>query len=459
MSLRMRRGSAPTIAQPSFGPLPNEQTIRDGAQPRDVLDPGGGITFTSRADLQTKINANASNSMFVAAGNTTYTWDASISDGGKHPRIYFLGDPDLCSINMSGLELPGAINGSITGGEVHGGKFRLSGTSNEASHGLFLRTGWLAEDVICENNFARGIAITSDSGAITIRRSIARNNGRYGIAGGQQTASTWGPTGCLLEDVQVSGNNTRHLGIGGDAGGTKFSSGFRNGTFRRCWFHDNYGSGLWFDGYHSGNLVEDSVFENNRNWGVFVELGYGSSTFRRLYLKDNASALPTDPVNTGVPDWYKAVQFLISCVDGTLVANEGGAYGTGTSGGTGVIFRDSYIEDTGIDSYTRAMGVITHDTHPIPAKDCHFLHNQLWLRNTTALSGGAGAGQVGGLDADSTQILWNEIMEFDNNEYHVGSTAVGVDYFKWAGSGEGDPRDWTEWRAFGKDTNSTMVVI
>jgi hypothetical protein len=122
-----------------------------------------------------------------------------------------------------------------------------------------------------------------------------------------------------------------------------------------------------------------------------------------------------------------------------------------------VTFRDSYLEDTGADGYTRAMGAITHDVHPIPTKDIHFLHNQLWLRNTTATPSPAGAGQVGGLDQDSSQILWNEVIEFDENEYHVGNMAV--DYFNWAGSGDGDPRDWVEWRAFGKDTNSSMVTI
>jgi len=259
MSMRMRRGGTTVGGAPppsGFGPLPDAQTIRDGAKPNVVADPGGGITFTSRLTLQNAITANPANSKFVAAGNTIYNWDADINDNGKHPRIYFLGDPATCIINGNGRE--GSFNNpSAGGGEVHGGTFKNFGTSTDAGQGIRMNTGWLVEDVISENNFGRGISTGADSGAITIRRAIIRNNGRYGLTMSQNTLGVWGPEGCLVEDVEISGNNTRHLGIGSDSGGTKFSSGIRNSTWRRIWAHDNYGSGLWWDAYHSGITVED----------------------------------------------------------------------------------------------------------------------------------------------------------------------------------------------------------
>jgi hypothetical protein len=458
MSLRMRRGGrVEGISTAEYGPLPNEQTIRDGAKPNIVLDPGGGITFTGRADLQTKINANPVNSIFVAAGNTTYNWDAVVSTGAKHPRIYFLGDPELCIINGQGLNISGgAITGNDNGGEIHGGKFRNFGTSSESSHGLSIGGNWLAEDLISENNFGLGIGAGSSSLPITMRRVITRNNGRYGFNLGQTQLGVWGAKGCLIEDVQISGNNTRHLAVDADAGGTKFpAGGGRNSTFRRCWVHDNYGAGLWWDGWHSGILVEDCVIENNRNWGLFLELGWGSTMCRRLYLKGNGHVTPFDSVtpNNNYKSWYGTVQFLVSCCDGTLVANDTGTYATGIAGGTGITLRDSYI-----DTDTYAFGAITHDGHPIPTKDCHFIHNQVWLRNAVGIPGSTEqGGQIGGMDADSVQILWNEVMEFSDNEYHVAN--VATDYFKWAGSQNGDVRDFTEWKAFGKDVDSSMVVI
>ena len=55
----------------------------------------------------------------------------------------------------------------------------------------------------------------------------------------------------IIEDSEIAFNNTRQLSTNGDAGGTKFSGGTDGMIVRHNDVHDNYGSGLWWDGYNT----------------------------------------------------------------------------------------------------------------------------------------------------------------------------------------------------------------
>ncbi len=61
--------------------------------------------------------------------------------------------------------------------------------------------------------------------------------------------------------------------------------------------HDNYGAGLWWDGFNRNARVYNNVVYDNRNWGIFWELSYGGTKIHDNTLTDNG-------VGDGTPNWF-----------------------------------------------------------------------------------------------------------------------------------------------------------
>ena len=80
----------------SYGPTDGRTAVINGAGPRTVADPGGGISFNSASDLQTKINANVANSIFVPSVSSI-DWTTRVLANGKHPNLltWSTGEPHL----------------------------------------------------------------------------------------------------------------------------------------------------------------------------------------------------------------------------------------------------------------------------------------------------------------------------------------------------------------------------
>ena len=117
--------------------------------------------------------------------------------------------------------------------------------------------------------------------------------------------------GVIIEDSEIAFNNTRKLPTDGDAGGTKFSAGTDGMIVRGNEVHDNYGAGLWWDGFNTNAQVYDNVIYNNRNWGIFWELSYGGAKIHDNTLTGNG-------VGDGTANWFNNVQLLVSCSDGSV---------------------------------------------------------------------------------------------------------------------------------------------
>ena len=95
-------------------------------------------------------------------------------------------------------------------------------------------------------------------------------------------------------------------------GGTKFV-GSDGMIVRGNEVHDNYGAGLWWDGFNRNAQVYDNVVYDNRNWGIFWELSYGGTKIHDNTLTDNG-------VGDGTPNWGANVQLLVSTSDGSVGA-------------------------------------------------------------------------------------------------------------------------------------------
>lgn len=471
MTLHLRRGSvgettAPPAPPPElYGPRGGAQSVRNGTAPRAVTRFSGvaGHDFT-------ELNPANSQETNQAAITNDLTREVWLPRGPYACPTFYIPNPNT-EYRLEGKSLVtgwptstrsaadsavldggnGALNslfwGSALNVTVKGGKFQNQGNASSATYASAIfhnggptKGGWLVEDVEVANNYNIGLKFSSPN--CIGRRVYAHDNGRYGINITKNADGDARHTGMGYEYCRVSGNNTRHLNIGGDAGGSKFTD-VDGLILRGMWAHDNYGSGLWPDYEHRDMLIEESVCENNRNWGIFYEASWGGTVIRNNLLLNNSISAPTDPLNTVGPSWFNSVQLLLSCADGTL------------GPGTGIDVHHNII-----DGVYRAMGAINHDYHPYDSKDIAFHHNQLWLRNAVAI--GNPAGQVGGQDSQtlSPKSLWttSPAVTFESNEYHVAS--LGTSYWKWdSGTGSGAIKTWAEWQALGFDDTGTRVAI
>jgi parallel beta-helix repeat protein len=123
---------------------------------------------------------------------------------------------------------------------------------------------WLVEYCEIRTNHAAGLYATD---SMIARNNYIHHNGQIGILGKGN--------GALFTGNEVSYNNTGGNDPDWEAGGMKFlySTGLR---FADNYVHDNYGPGIWFDGYNNGNLIEGNRVVHNQDAGIFYEISYNA---------------------------------------------------------------------------------------------------------------------------------------------------------------------------------------
>jgi parallel beta-helix repeat protein len=180
---------------------------------------------------------------------------------------------------------------------------------------IFTNQGWLVEGNEIRNNQKLGIYI--HRGRTTVRGNYIHNNGMLGITGSGENI--------LVEDNEISSNNTGSFNSAYQAGGLKFGGSATSGLIiRRNYVHDNNAKGIWTDVNLPGALIEDNLVVRNRDEGIKVEISYGN-TVRNNRLADNGR-------NGG---WMYGSQILISTsADSRVYGNTvevNAAYGKGIS--------------------------------------------------------------------------------------------------------------------------------
>ena len=428
-----------------FGPHAGRDAVVAGAGHRAVSDPGGGIAFTSAADLQTKINANPSGTIFVAANSID--WDQNVSTGTKAPKIWI---PTGRVMNGGARNIIGISVGK--GAELHGGEWtNFASVGGQEFHGPIVVTGdaaTLVTDIWSHHNFQSGIGVRTEGLAFsgtTFSHSTVNNNGRYGFTGTEHLSGQFS-NNTRFEFLHIHNNNTNNNNPGGNAGGNKIS-GTINPWIRFCYSHHNTGAGLWTDFARETVLLEENVVELNLWWGIFYEVGTGnlpdghkaSGQIRFNYAKDNALGNGTFP--TG--NWFNGVQILASCTDG--LAN----------GGTGYEIHHNLVDGT-----ARAIGFVAHDNHPTDVKGCLVRDNDVWIRGSTQ-------GVVGGSWEDSSDPrvgvspwLAGSANQFIRNHYHVPVGGLGASRWRWGGTHGGTlNRTFSQWQSDGNDLEGSLVEI
>ena len=131
-------------------------------------------------------------------------------------------------------------------------------------------SGWLIEGVEVRLNHGAGIHMGPGT---VVRGSFIHHNGQLGIHGGQPSCA--GAKGLLLENSELSYNNTAGYNWGWEGGATKWTN--TDGLIvRNNLVHDNYGMGLWTDGFNINMLYTDNVVRDNDGMGIDHELGYAA---------------------------------------------------------------------------------------------------------------------------------------------------------------------------------------
>lgn len=430
---------SPPLGGEVFGPTDGRTTVISQAAPRPVTDPGGGITFTTPADLQTKINANPVGTKFIHAAGGTETWIA-VSCGSKAPKIYFLGLAGSTSTVLNGnaaniIGIDGAQSGAPV--EIHGGRWTNFGQSAGALnfHGpIMMRDGWLLEDFVTDTNFNAGF--NNQGSNVIVRYGLSHSNGQNAWRTAEYTADGPKRVDNVYEHVETRNNNTRGLNPGDFAGGVKMTQVASN-VGRYLYVHDEPGFGLWYDtaeggALHAGNGFEESVIENCDRAALFLE-GVGSGCFlRHNYVKDCGRNVT---VGGQAPSLTNCTAIRISASDSTL--------GGTTRGDVSFNFLDFTLAQDG--NIGALLTMFNHDGHPDRCKNWDIHNNQFWMRSAVSQANG----RVCGVDNATTGTLMvNGDIDFYDNEYHVLSNSV--EYWQWftAGTRNEDRMTYAQWQGF-----------
>ncbi len=182
--------------------------------------------------------------------------------------------------------------------------------------------------------------------------------------------------------------------------------------------HDNYGAGLWWDGFNKNAQVYGNVIYNNLNWGIFYELSYGGTKIHDNTLTNNG-------LGDGTPSWFNNVQLLVSASDGSV--------------GAGI-----EIYGNTIDGAAYPLGLINHSSHPTRTRQVYVHDNDMTLRAPTT--------RVGGVAFDGLTELFDAAANnrFDHNTYRVLDLTAA--YWAW----NGQTLTWAQWQASGHDVNGTL---
>ena len=278
---------------------------------------------------------------------------------------------------------------------------------------------WVVDGVEARLNHGGGIHLTD--GAV-IRNSYFHHNGQQGMTADALLVAS---PGILMEDTEISFNNTARFNLDWEGGGNKFVGS--NITIRNNYSHDNYGPGIWIDVFSENVLIEGNVVEDNFRAGIFFEVSNGA-VIRNNYAEGNGLDDPRAQA------WGWASGILISAsrnaeVYGNTVVNNGNGITAAQQDreGEGAPWAESIV-----------LNLDVHDNFITSAPDT--------IPPTT--NGWTGAVE----DVNDDAIFLSRNNDFQNNTYFGDPSA---DLFAWIGGSV----TFAEWQAYGLDVTGSITPI
>jgi len=368
-----------------------------------------GVRVSPISNLQTLIDANPPRTTFCFAQGT-YRRTGTIQTRDKFPTFDLRAGAVIDGQNRGFMGIAGAdAPATQTGMKILGGVFQHFGNASAPSwvSPLILPRNGVVQGTEFRENYNAGFGIQGSNARVS--NVYTHHNGRYGLV------VTNRPSGVIIEDSEIAFNNTRRLPTDGDAGGTKFSGG--DGMIvRRNKVHNNYGSGLWWDGSNRNAQVYDNVIYDNFMWGIRWEIGYGGLRIHHNTLTGNAFG----------GSWTNdhSAQICIANGDGSIGGIE--------------------IYDNTIDGAAHPITVIQTPGRQPPTKQVYIHDNLITIRASTARVGGVGPAEVFSAAANN---------RFRSNDYRVPDP--GGRYWIW----KGQTLTWSQWRASGQDQTGLVQRI
>ena len=245
-----------------------------------------GVRVRPGTDLQRQIDHNPPRTTFCFAEGL-YSLTSTIWTGRKFPRFDLRAGAVIDGqsrgfIGINGGSAPADLPGTV----ILGGVFQHFGNAGSPSSvtPVIVGRNSLVKRTEFRDNFNSGLTVQGDNARVV--RVHTHHNGRYGLNVTMPCVGCPGPSGVIIEKSEIAYNNTRQLSVLDDAGGTKFV-GSDGMIVRGNEVHDNYGAGLWWDGFSRHARVYNNVVYDNRNWGIFWELSYGGTKIHDNTLTGN----------------------------------------------------------------------------------------------------------------------------------------------------------------------------
>jgi parallel beta-helix repeat protein len=371
-----------------------------------------GVQVRPGTDLQARIDAKPRGTTFCFAKGL-YRLSSQIWTGDRFPRLDLRAGAVIDGQNggftgINGSDPPADKRGTA----ILGGVFQHFGNANaEGAAPVVVRRNGLVVGTEFRENFNVGLGVNGSNARVS--NVYTHHNGRYGLVVTEPCAGCSGPVGVIIQGSEIAFNNTRRLPTDYDAGGTKFSGGTVGMIVRGNRVHDNYGSGLWWDGYNRNARVYGNVIYDNRNWGIMYELSLGGTKIHDNTLTGNG-------IGDSTADWSNNVQLLVSCSDGSAGGIE--------------IYRNR------ISGSAYPLALLNNGSHPLGTTGVDVHDNVMMLRSSTA--------RVGAIASDGMTELFGAAANnrFDHNTYRVPDRGA---YWAW----DGQMLTWSQWQAAGNDAH------
>ena len=360
--------------------------------------PCTGITLrpTDVASINSTINSQPNGTTFCfESGTYNITTAIQAKDGNKlickTPRTCIVDGRNTISVGFMTAYSP-AVENIVRG-------FVVKNFTNSC---MRLRVKGRAE-----NNDVSNCEYGIDIAGSAVGNYIHHNR-RYGISGGPAN-------GILIENNEISFNNTSKYDPGWAAGGSKIvgSTAGSTVTWRGNKVHDNYGNGIWQDGNVKNSLIENNEVYNNYGVGIFQELSW-TAVIRNNTIYNNSLSTK----NTGRSCWWGA-QIELNDSQNTEI------YGNTITA--------EYVNGICLVSSDRS------ETAPYPTS----LANVKVYNNTIKMRGTVRTGVVGNQPATG--------ISFYGNSYYVNNLSGTF----WSYMSD---KTKPQWQAAGQDTAGTFTA-
>lgn len=277
-------------------------------------------------------------------------------------------------------------------------------------------SGWLIEGNDVRLNSGAGIAVGSGG---VVRNNRVHRNGQLGISPNG--------SGVLVEDNEISENNTHGYAAGWEAGGLKGGQ-VEHLTLRRNNVHDNYGSGLWCDVDCRHVLIEHNLVERNADAGIFYEISY-DAIIRNNVVRLNGTGRGGQQGSV----WFWGAGIQIAASERVEVYDN---VVTVAEGGTGII-----LIDQGRPFVGRGEGLYK-------TRDNVVRGNRVQYLGSSGTSGGA---SDVGPTSPNHGIIETGRNRFDGNTYELVRGGSGRSFI-WGG----EPLSADQFRAAGQEQHGTI---